>query len=87
VAYLLKERSVKPPETADKDGVTPGPARTLSGNRLGRAALRREQRELFESNHREDLVTGKEDEADHRRHKHSPRNRRKNTHYRIWSTY
>jgi hypothetical protein len=87
VAYLLKARSVKPPETADKDGVTPGPACTLSGNRLGRVDLWREQLELFESNHREIGVTGKEDEADHRRHKHSPWNRRKNTHYRIWSIY
>jgi hypothetical protein len=37
---------------AGKDGdSTTGPARTLSGNRLGQAALRREQREQLESNH------------------------------------
>jgi hypothetical protein len=77
VAYFLKARIVKPPETADKDdGVTPGPARTLPGNHLGRAALRRAQRELLESNHRENRVTGKDDEADQRRLKHSSRSRR-----------
>jgi hypothetical protein len=70
VAYLLKARTVKPTETSDKDdGGTPGPVRTLSGNRSGRAALR----EQLERNHRENRATGKKGEADHRRHKHSPR--------------
>jgi hypothetical protein len=58
------------------DGGTPGPARPLSGNSLGLAALRKEQREQLESNHRENRATGKEVEADHIRHKHSPRKRR-----------
>jgi hypothetical protein len=39
----------------------PGPARTLSGSRSGRAALRREQREPSH---------GEKGEIDHRRHKH-----------------
>jgi hypothetical protein len=30
----------------------------------------------LDSNHRENLATGKEGEADHRRHKHSARKRR-----------
>jgi hypothetical protein len=37
------------------DGATYGPACTLSGNRLGRAALRREQGERFETNFREPM--------------------------------
>jgi hypothetical protein len=55
---------------------TSGPARTLSGNRPGRAALRREQREDWESHRRENRATGKEGETDHRRHLHSPRKSR-----------
>jgi hypothetical protein len=54
----------------------PGPARTLSGNCWGRAALRREKQEQLETNHRENRATGKEGETDHRRHKHNPRRRR-----------
>jgi hypothetical protein len=42
---------------------------------LGKAALRREQTEQLDSNHRENRATKKEGEADHRRHKHSPRRR------------
>jgi hypothetical protein len=59
----------------DNDGDTPGPARTLSGNHSGRAAFGREQREQLESNHGENRAMGKEGEADHRRHKYSPRKR------------
>jgi hypothetical protein len=55
----------------ENDGGTPGKARTLSGNRSGRAALRREQ---LESNHREIRATGKEGTANHRRHKQNPGN-------------
>jgi hypothetical protein len=58
------------------DGGTLGPARTLSGSRSWRAAFRREQRKQLESNHHENRATGKEGEADHRRHKHSLRERR-----------
>jgi hypothetical protein len=57
----------QPSEKNRDDGGTPGPARTLSGNRSGG----REQREKLESNHRENRATGKEGESDHRRHKHS----------------
>jgi hypothetical protein len=60
----------------EDDGGTPGPARTLSGNRSRPAALRKEQREQLDSNHRENRAKGKECEADHRRHKHSPQKRR-----------
>jgi hypothetical protein len=57
------------------DGGTPGLACTLSGNRSGRAALRGEQQEQLESNHRKNQATVKEVETDHRCHKHSPRKR------------
>jgi hypothetical protein len=60
----------------DDDGGKPGPACTLSGSRSGRVTLRREQREQLESNRSENRATGKEGEADHKRHKHSPRKRR-----------
>jgi hypothetical protein len=65
-------------QTSEKkdDGGTPGPTGNISGNHSGRPALRREQREQLESNHRENRATGKEGETDHRRHKHSPRKRR-----------
>jgi hypothetical protein len=49
------------------DGGLPGAA-ALSGNRSELAALKREQREQYESNHREKWDTGKEGEADHRRY-------------------
>jgi hypothetical protein len=39
-------------------------------------ALRREQWEQFESNHRENQAMRKEGENDHKCHKHSPRKRR-----------
>jgi hypothetical protein len=39
------------------DGSIPKPTCTLSGNRSGRAALRREQQEQLESNHREKWAT------------------------------
>jgi hypothetical protein len=45
-------------------------------SRSGRAGLRREQRKPFETNHRQNRATGKEDEADYRHHNHSPRKRR-----------
>jgi hypothetical protein len=41
------------PSEKEDDGGTFESARILSGNRSGRAALRREQREQLESNHRE----------------------------------
>jgi hypothetical protein len=50
----------------------PGPAPTLTGNRSGRAALRKEQ---LESNHCDNQDKGKEGEADHRHYKDSPRKR------------
>jgi hypothetical protein len=50
-------------------GGTPGSVYTLSGNRLGRAVLRKEQ---LECNRLENRRTGKEIEADHRRYGHSP---------------
>jgi hypothetical protein len=56
------------------DRGTPGPAGTLSGNCSGPETLRRKQ---LESNHRENRATGKEGEADHRGHKHSPQKIRK----------
>jgi hypothetical protein len=48
------------------------PTGTLSGSRSGRAALRREQQEQLESNHRENRVAEKKGEMTHRSHKHSP---------------
>jgi hypothetical protein len=57
-------------------GGTPGPTCIISGSHLGQAALRREQ---LESNHYENRAMGKEDEADRRRHKHSPRKRNGDT--------
>jgi hypothetical protein len=50
--------------------------RLASGNRLGRAVLKREPREQLESNHSENRATGNKGETDHRRHKHCPRKRR-----------
>jgi hypothetical protein len=44
-------------------GGTRGSVLTLSGNRSGRAALRREQREQLESNHVENRAKGKEGEG------------------------
>jgi hypothetical protein len=64
IEHSLRERN---------DGGTLWPAGTLSGNRSGRAALRGEQWESLESNNSENRATKKEDGADHRRHKHSPR--------------
>lgn len=54
-----------------------GPDRTFSENRLERATLRTEQLEHFVSNRREKLVTEKEGEFHHRRHKHNPWKRKK----------
>jgi hypothetical protein len=69
--------SKEQPSEKNKDNVgTPGLARNLSGNRSEQATLRREQREQLESNQRQNRATGKEDEADHRCHKHNPRKRR-----------
>jgi hypothetical protein len=48
---------------------------TLSGTHLGRAFLRREQREPFKKNHRETQAKGKEGETDRRRHEHRPQKR------------
>jgi hypothetical protein len=58
----------------DRD--TPGPLGNLSGSRLGRAALRREQRKPLESNNPENRATEEKGKTVHRRHKHSPRKRR-----------
>jgi hypothetical protein len=58
------------------DGSTPGPTGTLHGNHSGGAALRGEQREQLESNHRENRAMGEESEANHRNNKHSPQMRR-----------
>jgi hypothetical protein len=77
---LPSKRKERPPKHSprkknkDDDG-THGPAGTLSGNRSGRTALRREQCEQLESNLPENRATGKEGKADHRYHKHSPRKR------------
>jgi hypothetical protein len=57
-------------------GSTLGLAGTLSVNRSGQAAFRREEWEKLQGNHRENRATGKEDEADHRHYKQSPRKRR-----------
>jgi hypothetical protein len=43
----------------ENDGDKPGPARTLSGSRLGRATLRRVQQEWLERNHHENRATGR----------------------------
>jgi hypothetical protein len=59
-------------ESKIEDG-TPGQVHTLLGNSSGRAALKSEQREQLENNHREKWASGKEGEADHRRHKHRSR--------------
>jgi hypothetical protein len=49
------------PQSLEKkdDGVTTGQARTLSGNRSGRPALRREQREQLESSYRGNRAKGR----------------------------
>jgi hypothetical protein len=65
----------QPLEKNKDDGGTPGPARIVSGNRLGCAALWREQQEHLESNHRQNRATGNEGEVAQSRHKHSPRKR------------
>jgi hypothetical protein len=70
------ETSKAQPSQKKDDGGTPGPTGTLSRNRSGLAALRREQREQLESNQHEKRATGKEGEADHKGHKYSPRKRR-----------
>jgi hypothetical protein len=49
---MKEETSKAQPSEKKNDGGTPGPAGTLSGNRLGLVALRREQWEQLESNHR-----------------------------------
>jgi hypothetical protein len=49
-----KEMSKGQPSDKNKDdGGTPGPTGTLSGSSSGQVALRREQQEQLESNHRE----------------------------------
>jgi hypothetical protein len=63
----------QPSEKNKDDDGSPGPTCTLSGNCSGRRVLRREQ---LESNHRENRIMGKEGEAEHISHKHSPRKRR-----------
>jgi hypothetical protein len=68
-------RDVQSTALRKDDGGTLGPARNLSGDRSGQAALRREQREQLGSNHCGNRVTGKEGEADDRCQKHSPRKR------------
>jgi hypothetical protein len=70
-----EEMSKAQPSEKEDDGGAPVPARTLSQNCSGRAALRREQREQL-SNHHDSRATEKEGEADHRHHKPSPRKRR-----------
>jgi hypothetical protein len=49
----------------EDDSGTPGPARNLSGNCLGQAALRREQWEQLKSNQCENRATWKEGKVDH----------------------
>jgi hypothetical protein len=61
----------QPLEKNKDDGGTLGPARNVSGNRSGCAALRREQVEQLESSHRENRGMGWEGEPDHSCHKHS----------------
>jgi hypothetical protein len=68
--------SLEPSGKKDGGGGSPGSAGTLSGNRSGRKALRRKQREQLGSNHRDNRVTLEEGETDLRRHKHSPWKRR-----------
>jgi hypothetical protein len=67
-----EETSKAQPSEKNIDDGTSGQARILSGNLLGRAALR-ELREQLGSNHCENRATGKEGEVDYRRHKLSPR--------------
>jgi hypothetical protein len=67
------------PHKSDKqdDGDKPGRTGTLSGSRSGHADLRTEQRERLESKrHEKPKNHGKEGDADHRHHKHSPGERR-----------
>jgi hypothetical protein len=71
----MEESAPTQTEELKDDGGTFGPTGTSSGNRLGQT-LKREQREQLERNYRENLVTGKEGEADHRFHKQSLRKRR-----------
>jgi hypothetical protein len=54
------------------DGSKPGPTGTLWGNCSGQAALKREQRERFETNLCENRGMGKDGETGHSRYKHSP---------------
>jgi hypothetical protein len=61
-------RNFWPHQPEEDDGDKSGPARTLSGSRSGRAALRREQRERLESKHSDNPSHGEEGET-----KHSPR--------------
>jgi hypothetical protein len=64
-------RSLARTDRKKDDSGTTGSVGSLSGNHLGRAALRREQREQLESEYRENQDSGKEGETDHRRHKNS----------------
>jgi hypothetical protein len=67
--YETEEKISKaqPWEKNKDDGDPPGPVRTLSGSRSGRATLRREQREKLEITHLGNRATGKEGETDGRR--------------------
>jgi hypothetical protein len=73
VGPLWNERKDVQSTSLEKDGgSTPAPACTLSGNRSGRAAVRREQQEQLASKNRENWATGKEGNTNHKRCKHSP---------------
>jgi hypothetical protein len=61
VGPLRNERRASKAQPSEKEdgGGTLRPAGTLSGDRSGQAALRREQREQLESNNCENGATGK----------------------------
>jgi hypothetical protein len=61
----------------EDDSSTLGPARNLSWNCSGRAALKREQREQLESKHREKPSHMEEGETKHIHRKHSLREKKK----------
>jgi hypothetical protein len=58
------------------DGSTSGQTGTICRNRLGRAALMREQEDQLESNRCENGATEEKSETNHRHRKHSPWKRR-----------
>jgi hypothetical protein len=66
----------QPSEKNKDDDGAPGLTHTLLSNCSGWSVLRREQQKYLESDHWENQTTGKEGDAGHRHHKHSPWKRR-----------